>query len=143
MRSTWVLVGDASKGRLFRVGPRRKDWQLIRELKHPESRAKGRDLITDRPGRVKQSATPLRPAIDPGKQPHQVESEAFAHSIAKMLESGLAANSYEQLVLIAPPYFLGLLRAALSETVAKRVQRTFDKDYTALEARDLAERIWI
>jgi protein required for attachment to host cells len=142
MRATWVLVCDASKGRLFRVGPRRTDWQLIRELEHPQGRAKGRDLVTDRPGRVKQSATPLRPAMD-SKPPHQVESEAFAHSISKKLESGLAANAYEQLVLIAPPHFLGLLRAALSETVAKRVQVTFDKDYTALEVRDLAERIWI
>lgn len=143
MRRTWVVVCDASRGRLFRVGPSRKNWQLVRELEHPEGRAKGRDLVTDRPGRVKQSASPLRPAMEPPTSPHEVESERFAHSIARLLESGLAENAYEQLVLIAPPHFLGLVRAALSQTVAKHVELTLDKDYTALAVGDLAERIWV
>jgi protein required for attachment to host cells len=81
--------------------------------------------------------------MEPTKPPHQVESDRFAHSIAKLLESGLAENAYEQLVLVAPPSFLGLLRAALSETVAKHIKLTLDKDYTALEVRDLAERLWV
>jgi protein required for attachment to host cells len=58
-----------------------------------------------------------------------------------MLETGLAENAYERLFLIAPPHFLGLLRAALSPGVAKHVERTLDKDYTGLVARELAERI--
>jgi protein required for attachment to host cells len=75
------------------------------------------------------------------KEPHEVESERFAHSIAKLLEKGLAENQYEQLVLIAPPHFLGLLRAAIGDPVRKHVELTLDKDYTALEAGELAERL--
>ncbi len=128
MGRTWVVVCDASRARLFRLGPQRQ-WQLIRELEHPESRAKGRDILTD------------RPAMEPTKPLHEVESERFAHEIAKTLEKSLAENAYDRLVLVAPPHFLGLLRATINHTVAKRVELTLDKDYTALQPKDLAERV--
>lgn len=113
----------------------------MKEIEHPQGRAKGRDLLTDAPGRTKQSASPTRPAMDPTTEPHEVESERFARSIAGLLETGLAENAYQRLLLIAPPHFLGLLRGALSPNVAKHVERTLDKDYTALVARELAERV--
>ena len=140
MGRTWVVVCDASRARLFRLGPQRQ-WQLIRELEHPESRAKGRDILTDRPGRMKQSASPDRPAMELTKPIHEVESERFAHEIAKALEKGLGENAYDRLVLVAPPHFLGLLRATINHTAAKRVELTLDKDYTALQPKDLAERV--
>lgn len=140
MGRTWVLVGDGSRARLFKVSAPR-DWELIRELEHPETRAKARDLVTDRQGRVKQSASPMGPAMQLTKPLHAIESERFAHSVAKVLESGLADNAYDRVVLVAPPHFLGLLRATIAPTVAKRVELTLDKDYTALRADELAERI--
>jgi len=127
---------------LFRVGPRR-EWELIRELEHPKTRAKARDIVSDRQGRVKQSASPMRSAMQLTKALHAIEADHFAHSIAKVLESGLADNAYEKLALVAPPHFLGLLRATISSTVAKRVELTVDKDYTALKADELAERILV
>ncbi len=74
---------------------------------------------------------------------HEIESERFAHSIAKVLEGGLADNAYERVVLVAPPHFLGLLRATISPNVAKRVELTLDKDYTALKPDELAERVQV
>ena len=140
MGRTWVVVGDGSRARLFRVGPRR-DWELIRELEHPQTRAKARDIVTDRQGRVKQSTSPMRSAMQLTRPLHAIEAEHFAHSVAKVLESGLADNSYDHLVLIAPPHFLGLLRATISPNAAKRIELTLDKDYTALKPDELAERI--
>ncbi len=142
MGRTWVLVGDGSRARLFRVGPRR-DWELIRELEHPETRAKARDIYTDRQGvgqlhrRGHGGGALLHPPL------HEIESERFAHSIAKVLEGGLADNAYERVVLVAPPHFLGLLRATIAPNVAKRVELTVDKDYTALKPDELAERVQV
>jgi len=140
MGRTWVVVGDGSRARLFRVGPRR-DWELIRELEHPQTRAKAKDIVTDRQGRVKQSASPMRSAMQLTKPLHAIEAEHFAHSVARVLESGLADNAYERVALVAPPHFLGLLRATIAPTVAKRVELTLDKDFTALKPDELAERI--
>src|SRR5262249_36989141 len=77
MGRTWVVVGDGSRARLFRVGPRR-DWELIRELEHPQTRAKAKDIVTDRQGRVKQSASPMRSAMQLTKPLHAIEAEHFA-----------------------------------------------------------------
>jgi protein required for attachment to host cells len=76
-------------------------------------------------------------------QPHEVESARFAHEIAALLNRGLTDSAYERLILIAPPHFLGLLRVAISDDVAKRVELDLDKDYTAFDARELAERLEI
>src|SRR5260370_21568077 len=92
MGRTWVVVCDASRARLFRLGPQRQ-WQVIRGLEHPERRAKGRDILTDPPGREKQSASPDRPPMEPTKPTHDLESERFAHEIAKALEKGLGWNA--------------------------------------------------
>ena len=140
MRPTWVVVCDASRARVFHVGPRRDQWQLVRELEHPEGRAKGRDLVADRPGR-KQSGSALRPVMEYPTGPHEVESEKFARALARVLESGLAEHAYERLILVAPPHFLGLLRSALHENVAKQVQLSIDKDYAALDPSQLADRL--
>jgi len=140
MGRTWVVVGDGSRARLFRVGPHR-GWELVRELEHPQTRAKAKDLVTDRQGRVKQSASQMRSAIQPTKPLHEIEAEHFAHSVSKVLESGLAENAYERVALVAPPHFLGLLRATIPLNVAKRVELTLDKDYTALKPDELAERV--
>lgn len=141
MRPTWVVVCDASRGRVFHVGPRRHQWRLVHELEHPEGRAKGRELLSDRPGRMKQSGSALRPAMELPTGPHQVESEKFARLISKVLEAGLAEHAYERLVLVAPPHFLGLLRSVLHQNVAKQVEASIDKDYASLDAGELAERL--
>jgi len=83
----------------------------------------------------------MRSAMQLTKPLHAIEAEHFAHSVARVLESGLADNAYERVALVAPPHFLGLLRATISSNVAKRVELTLDKDYTALKPDELAERI--
>ena len=79
--------------------------------------------------------------MSPSTPPHEVEAERFAHTVAKLLEGGLDSNDYERLLLVAPPHFLGLLRSALSSHVAKHVEGSLDKDYTELDAEELAERL--
>jgi protein required for attachment to host cells len=141
--TTWVLVSDASRARLFRVGAAEAaPWQTLLEVDHPEGRAHGRETTTDRPGRF---------ALDFGKgfqnqavprtTPHQREAERFASTLAGALERGLAEGAYQALVVVAPPYFLGLLREAMSSEVSKHIVGSLHKDYTHLDGRALRQRI--
>src|SRR5882724_8842954 len=52
---TWILLADAASARLYVSGERPGDWTLLREIEHPESRMRPSELLSDRPGRVKQS----------------------------------------------------------------------------------------
>jgi protein required for attachment to host cells len=141
MQRTWVVICDASRCRIFEVGPRRDQWRMLQSIEHPQGRAKGQELLTDKPGRNQQSRSAMRPALEPTTQPHEVEVERFALQIAKLLEARLAENAYERLVLVAPPHFLGTLRSTLSANLAKHLALSLDKDYTSLEPAELAERV--
>jgi len=60
--------------------------------------------------------------------PKRHEAELFAKRIADRLELVRAKGEWEQLILIATPEFLGVLRQQLSAKVAKLVSKTIDKN---------------
>jgi protein required for attachment to host cells len=140
MTTTWVLVCDASRARLFAVEGKGRPWKLLRELEHPASRAHGLEITTDKAGRA--SVGPgIGSARAPATPPKEVEAEHFAQTLADMVEKGCAEDAFGRLVLVAPPHFLGLVRKSLSSQATKRIAGTLDKDLTLVEARHLPERL--
>lgn len=152
-QTTWILVGDASRARLFVHQDAAKHLSLVREFNHPQSRVLNQDLVSDRPGRVQQSvgasrggpsAGPnkgSRSAMEPPTEPKTVELARFAHELAATLYKGLGENAYHRLVLIAGPQLLGTLRQVLHEQVTKRIKTSFDKDYTSYTQNELEQRL--
>lgn len=152
---TWVLISDASRARLFQAGEhgaRQLGLTLLRRFEHPESRERNLDLVTDRPGRTQQSISPNmraggqqstgnRSAMEPPTPPKKIEQEGFARELAHELEKGLHDNAYVNLIVAANPEFLGMLRGAMSDQVKKHVTASLDKDYTAMDVRELEGRI--
>jgi protein required for attachment to host cells len=65
----------------------------------------------------------------------------FATELAERLRKGRNGNHYDELVLIAAPRFLGLLRDALDGATTTLVRGTLDKDYASLSDRDLLSRL--
>jgi protein required for attachment to host cells len=141
---SWILVADPSGARLFASKGVifRGDWKLVGEFQHPEGRVKPHEILTDRPGRVKQSGAPeMRAAMEPHTPVKTALAEAFARLLAKELEVGLDARKYDRLVLVAPPSFLGILRQQLSDGVAKRVIAALEKDYFHLDEQKLRDHL--
>ena len=150
-QTTWYLVGDSSRARIFVHRSADKNLQLLRAFDHPQSRMANQDLVSDRPGRVQQSAPPSRgnpagsmgnrSAMEPHTSPKTVEQEHFAHELAAALHKGLVDQSYQSLVLVAGPQFLGLLRNILNEQVLKHVTASLDKDYTHFTQPELEKHL--
>lgn len=152
---TWVLISDASRARLFQAaenGMKQLGLTLLRKFEHPESRERNLDLVTDRPGRTQQSISPNthaggqqstgnRSTMEPPTPPKKIEQEGFARELAHELEKGLHDHAYMNLIVAANPEFLGMLRHALSDQVKKHVTASLDKDYTAMDVRELEGRI--
>ena len=151
--TTWILISDASRARLFASEGEGRPMKLVQSFEHPASRATNQELVSDRPGRTQQSAAPAghgpggggassnRSAMEPMTTPKMVEHEHFARELADALYKGMTSNAYSDLVLAAPPQFLGTLREVLEEPVRKRVTVSLDKDYTQLDERTLGERL--
>lgn len=120
-KATWVLVGDGSHARLFEVDEAARPWRLVRRVDREHSREK-----TDR------------------ADSHEDHGEhEFARHLAAELETGREQGSFTRLVIVAPPKFLGQLRAELAAPLAALVVHTVDKDYTHESDAVLHERVSI
>ena len=139
--NTWILIGDSSRARLFSRNGVKGPWKLVRSLEHPESRLPDSELAGRQRGRQQQSGGIGRPAMEPVTMPKEVEREAFAAELGHLLDHEYDVNSYSDLVLIAPPHFLGLLRKTLGGKLRKRVIAELDKDYTLLPVHELQPRV--
>jgi protein required for attachment to host cells len=110
--------------------------KLKGQLSDPAARLHDRDLKSDRPGRAFDIA-PLRAgrrvatahhAVGAERRPRVHEAVLFAQRIAAALEHARQLTEFDQLVLVAAPHFLGLLRAALSAPLHAMVIAEIHKD---------------
>jgi protein required for attachment to host cells len=63
----------------------------------------------------------------------------FAHSLVKAMDHLLRSGAFREWVLVAPPQFLGLIRAELTPELKKHLIATVNKDLSHLGARALAD----
>jgi len=137
---TWIVLADSGRARLYEVKGVRRDWTRVRELDHPESRLHESELLSDKPGRVKQSSG-RRAALEWRTPRHKVEAEKFAREVSKVLTAMVDALPPERIVLVTPPPFLGLLRDKLVARVEALIVSVVEKDYLHLEPPELKERL--
>lgn len=140
-RRTWILVADASRARLFAARGHAAPWEIVGEFAHPQSSAKVRDIVTDRPGRVQQRTGTRRSAADPPTSPKEVEAQQFAQQLVSALDEGLERGSCEDVILIASPRFLGLVRQCASAKVRDAVTHSVNHDWTQVVAPELPTRL--
>jgi len=138
----WILVSDASRAVLYATEKREDDWQVIGSYAHPESRLKNSELTPTEPGHsLKSKGGSRHTVMEPDTSPKVAEMEHFAHQLADVLTAGTRQKSFDSVVLVAPPHFLGLLRNCLSTETEKRVITVVHKDFTFADAREARQRL--
>jgi len=137
MSTTWILVANASQAKLYaNTGPN-KGLKLVKDLKHPESREKASDLVSDRPGQMHGPGNGHR-AGQPKTDPKTNEARHFAQELARELNHSRSSGLVGRFILVAPPAFMGLLNEKLDGPTASLVSDRFEKDYTKTTEKDLA-----
>jgi len=140
MDNTWVLVANASKAHLYSTERLGADMSILKEFSHPESRAKGVSLASDRPGSIQGRGSSMGTRGD-SVDPKDFEAERFAEELANELDKGRTTNAYRRLVLVAAPHFQGLLKAHLNGNTSAMVENNINKDFTAYNMRELPARL--
>jgi protein required for attachment to host cells len=146
MNRTWILVADSARARLFSLDEDDddKEWIMTQAFSNPAGAAKGTELMADRPGRSHHAASQNhRSGMEPHTRPRDVEERHFAHSLARVVDKGVATGTCGRIVLVAPPHFLGLLREELGDQATKRVVTTLSKDFTSMSTQELVSRVEI
>lgn len=136
-----VVVADGSRARLFESGGIGTRLVEREDLSHPESRLHARELTADLPGTSFDRTGRGRHSMEPSTDPKRVEIKDFAHTLAARVEAARAREGVQQVVLVAPPRFLGLLREGLSEQSRRLVVREVVRDIVTQKSARIAEVI--
>lgn len=130
MSRYWIVAADASHARILARDKKFSALEEVETLTHPESRLHRRDLATDRPGRLDESYSSASSEAEEPTDPKVREAQVFARDVADVLAKGRHERRYEELILVAEPKFLGLLRKALDDETRDRVAHEVTKNIT-------------
>jgi protein required for attachment to host cells len=140
MKSTWILVADTTHARIFTATTPSSPLEEIEDLAHPAGRLHDREMTTDLPGKIK-SADGGGHAFEQATDPKKHEADAFALQVVQHLEAAHNANKFKQLLIIAEPSFLGLLRSHLPDQIKKLVSFELDKNIANQNAADIRQHL--
>lgn len=144
---TWVLVAEASRARIFEMETRTSPLVEVGAFGHPEGHVPIGEQLTDGPGRFGTIKSGRSVSITGGahtfrrEDPERPLQENFARTLAEELERGRIEKRYDQLVLVAAPAFLGLIRAELSPSVERMIVEEVPKNISRETPEAIRARI--
>lgn len=131
MSKTWILVAESSRARLFSAEHKHAPLHEMEGISHPEGRLHEGDLVSDHVGSDGGSVGQGRHNMDNPTSAKVHESQKFAKQLAEHLNTARKQGDFSNLVLMAPPEFLGHLRGSLDKDTLSMVSRQVDKNLTA------------
>ena len=134
---TWILIADAAHARVLETKGHGKPLVPVPDFELHADLPRSHDLGADRPTRTHESVGSTRHAVQPRVDPHRELKRAFAVQVAKRLEAAVTANSFDRLVIAAPPVMLGDLRRAVHKQVSDRIAAEVPKDLVKIADQDL------
>ncbi len=138
---TWILVADAAQARIFEnQGPGKGLHELPGEAVS-QTIPPTRDLGTDRPGRTHGSSGSERHSMAPRADWHEQTKENFAKALGTHLNDAHINQSFDRLILVAPPKTLGQLRDTLTTQTANVVTAEINKDLTTHTQEDIEKHV--
>ncbi len=130
MPEIYVIVVDSARAHVLHSTGKTQPLIEYEMLDHPEGRMHTRDLTADLPGRDSNRTGLGKHRLDSASDPKHQEVIEFAKRVAAYLEQLINRKQVDQLMLVAAPAFLGILRGSLSANVASVVTFELDKNLT-------------
>lgn len=134
MKNTWVVVADSARARIFVAENTVGGLKELETLAHPEGRMHEQNMTSDLPGTTHDRAGPGRHDMEPHTNPKDHEMQDFARRIIARLEQGRSKGQFSQLILVASPSFLGILRGNIKNGLAKTIVHQEPKNLTQYDA---------
>ncbi len=130
-----VIVADNARARIFTSHSVLTRLEELEGFAHPEARLSNQELVGDSAGKSVDQHGSLQPAT----MPTEHEAESFARLLGNHLKELHNQQHFDQLMLIAPPRFLGLLRKALPGPLDQLVTKSIDKDLTNASVEEIID----
>lgn len=133
-----LLIANSNSAEIYTVDFKEANLKHKTSLTHFESKEKGINLISDRPGHYK-TEHGSRGAFQDRTEPKEHEKMHFAKQLAEYLHQSYKEGVFSNLVIITPSHFWGLLENVLPESVNKSVTRVIQKDYTHFSENEVKD----
>ncbi|MFS8978686.1 host attachment protein [Cupriavidus necator] len=154
MKNIWILVADESVARILASHGDGAPLTMVEEITDAAAHADRADLRRDaygRRGHASMQGDAGRPGAhqsgpstvtsSAGEDELHQEAQLFAHRVSDYLADARNKQRFEELVLIAAPRFLGLLRKTLPSAVSDTVTKEIDKDFAHVPENGLHQRL--
>ena len=131
-----VLVADGRKMLFFRNHGDENQIDLRTEAHDRREDRKDREIKSDAPGTVKQSAGYGRSTYEETDFQQQ-EEDRWIKDAAEELKTRVLRNDFDALAIVAPPKALGMLKKSLHKEVERRIVCTVNKEMSGRPVPDI------
>lgn len=129
MTILWILVANTGGAQVYQVqGYKKEKIERLQHFDNPDGRKRSGEVYSDKPGRAFDSMGGNRHALSTEVDLHLHEQQVFAHKLAAFLEKSKEAKLFEELAIVAPPQFLGVLRNLFSANVRRSISKELNKE---------------
>jgi protein required for attachment to host cells len=135
----WIVVADGGAARVLALNPERNGLAVLHEMESADRHSKTHDIVSDRPGRSFESASPTRHGVEAKTDPHELSKERFVEAVAGWLNG--QASAFDDLVLIVTPAQASTLTGALEPAVRERVREVITKDLVKTPNPEIMDRL--
>jgi protein required for attachment to host cells len=138
MQTTWYIVADEHRARIFEVEGAQDDLHEIEDFVSPEGRMREQDMTSDAKGRYYGKGERFSAhTTEPNVSQTQHAQQLFAKEVCDYLDKAHADHRYDKLCVIAFSKFLGMLRDNMSKEARQLVEDEITKDISGLDEREI------
>lgn len=136
----WVLVADRSRARIYETTSTKRSLSQLISFDHVEGRLHRQDMESDQEGRLclpgGAGASP-----EPREDAKHREARRFASELCDYLDAACRKDQFDQLIVVAPPFFLGVLRHHLPTNLKSRITCEYDQELLPLSDAQILVRL--
>lgn len=137
-----IVVADSAAARILTTENESSKLVEAGDMIHSASRLKEKDLLTDRAGGNRANGGGGgNHAFDHKTDAQEHEKELFAGQLAREIGKICKKKKVLRLYLVAPPKFLGALRAELDQQTASLVEAEINKDLVNHSLEDIRRHL--
>ena len=127
MKMIWILVANQAEAKIYSTERIPGALVLVATLTHEEGSAHKRDLTSDAPGRVHDRTGSARHSMEPVTGVREEERRRFVKEIVGRLQAAHLKGDFTQLVILAAPAVMGVIRKTLNGELGKTVIKEIPK----------------
>ncbi len=138
------VIADGGHARFIRPAADNAP-HTFEEIDSDSVHERAHDLVSDRSGRAFESGSSTRHAYTARVDPHEQEKTRFAHAVGSRIKELSEADTFQELVLVAPSPVLSELVDMLDQPMKAKLVGSLAKDLVKVPDHELSSHLkeWV